>query len=241
VTELASALTYIATPMFLYSVSWFVYNFVRAIIRVPIYRQREVVRLANEIIQRTSPQLRLEFPEAELNFSSTETVTFVKVRNLTTLTIENVSVRVASIEKIDGPEDPSKLPQPLQNYVGLPLSIRDAGAPSSYGYAPYEVTIHTEDSVSFNVLLMQSPYLTLLHAKQTEIPALTSLREPNQTIWIQSPEANLPPGHYRIQLKAQGRNTPPARLTIEFMQSDSKRTVQQVEEVVPRETNSTIS
>jgi hypothetical protein len=216
-------------------------NFLRAIVRVPIRYRREAMQRVEEIAQMKAPQLQLEFPEIELNFSSTKTIVFVRVRNLTALTIENVFVRIASIEKIEGPEEPSKLLHTLQDYVGLPLSIHGARTSPSTGHILHEATIHAEDTALFDVLLMQSTHVTLFHANSAPSPAWTSIKEPERIWWIRSPEAKLPLGYYRMQLKAQGRNTPPVMLTIEFMQSSSKRTVKQIEEPVPRETLSTIA
>jgi hypothetical protein len=184
------------------------------------------------------PQLQFDFSEAEIQIeldrwmtgkNKTPPVIFVGVKNPTSRTIENVSVRITSIRKLDEPKDPDYT-RHLKTLVGLPLMIRDGGPLLPEGKLSHETAIHSKDTALFNVVLLEPPHPLLLHAIRGQVPKLANDRGSS---WTPFPPMNLLPGHYRLQLRAQGKDTPPATLTIEFIQIPHERGVRLIPESLP--------
>lgn len=185
----------------------------------------------NEIRNKEAPRLQFEFPEFALDHSSPHIlVVFVRVSNPTARTIPNVNVCILSIIKVAEPEH-SDIARHLETLNGLPLMLHgDTDRP------PHRtVDLHAGDYTKFDVVTLQQPLPEVLlhHAIWQE--------SAQKGYWIQRPSSALEPGHYRIQLKAQGHDTPPEVLTIEFANLPNQRRVRQVQKLdVSRETNSTI-
>lgn len=57
--ELFTSLFYVAAPVGLYLAGLFIFNFMRAMVRVPVYRQRQVSDLKSEIEQLKTQRIQL--------------------------------------------------------------------------------------------------------------------------------------------------------------------------------------
>lgn len=222
VEDLKTSLLFVAAPVAAYMLIIYVANLTRAFVRVPVQRGRTIDDLNAEIDRLKNQRLGFDFSDSLIDSPNSNLQKVgVKVANGRATTIADVSVRIDLLEKADESED-TDVARGSKALHGLPLMLR-----GDYDKPPRRaIDLHAGDEVIFDVVTMQQHFLetVIWHTAWHHVQA----NSPSGGIWSQRLSGAVPPGKYRIRLRAQGRDVQAEVLTLEFENISGRMLVRQL-------------